>query len=488
MGKRAFKIYFSDFFNVDPEKLENYGAFNISLINDLPLFIDPFLLFNSDNTDYQNLHTNIIDYVKFLKSQSGRKLPDGLVKSWFHFPEVKENWLGYSKSGNNGRGLGTKFANSLKFNLTNVLKNFGEETITGTHLEKLTLVKHGVGKDQISDFTCNLISGYLAEYTQRFALENIAKEKLGKFTIPKAHFNMKTQTWSARQYVLPRFGKEFVLLTPIDMLTKDEAWISHRGLLEDYSSVMASVPNDQIRSQIDNYFVSILPVDASREARDIALEKVIEKFPALLDFYIQYKEKDRTGAQAASAEKLAQANAFFVQQLMHLVELLDEKTAFYATPTTSYEEAMNRVLFLKHIIEAQDGYRLFYVGGKPVRKEQDLQIMFKLTWFASAYDPNAEVNNGRGPADFIVSYGSADKSVIEFKLASNTKLESNMLNQAEIYKDASRSTHPPIKVILYFKDAELSKVNRLIEKHGLKDKRGIVLIDATPKASASTIH
>lgn len=42
------KVYFSDFFNVNPDDIEKYGAFNISLINDFPLFIDPFLLFNSN--------------------------------------------------------------------------------------------------------------------------------------------------------------------------------------------------------------------------------------------------------------------------------------------------------------------------------------------------------------------------------------------------------------------------------------------------------
>jgi len=30
-------IYFTDFFEVLPEELEDYGALNISLINDLPL-------------------------------------------------------------------------------------------------------------------------------------------------------------------------------------------------------------------------------------------------------------------------------------------------------------------------------------------------------------------------------------------------------------------------------------------------------------------
>ena len=47
------KIYFSDYFNVTPEKLAEYGAFNISLINDMPLFIDPFLLFGSKNPEYK---------------------------------------------------------------------------------------------------------------------------------------------------------------------------------------------------------------------------------------------------------------------------------------------------------------------------------------------------------------------------------------------------------------------------------------------------
>ena len=42
------KIYFSDFFDVDEDIIESYGAVNISLINDMPLFVDPFLLFNSE--------------------------------------------------------------------------------------------------------------------------------------------------------------------------------------------------------------------------------------------------------------------------------------------------------------------------------------------------------------------------------------------------------------------------------------------------------
>jgi hypothetical protein len=58
--KNMTDIYFSDYFSVSPDTIEEYGAFDVSLINDLPLFVDPFLLFNSENQTYQELHAEII--------------------------------------------------------------------------------------------------------------------------------------------------------------------------------------------------------------------------------------------------------------------------------------------------------------------------------------------------------------------------------------------------------------------------------------------
>ncbi|MBF6630685.1 MAG: hypothetical protein ITG01_05990 [Comamonas sp.] len=167
--KLSIKIYFSDIFNVSPNIISEYGAFNISLINDLPLFIDPFLIFNSDDEKLKILHKEIIKYVVFLKSKSNEKITDGLIKHWYYFPEVKQNWFGFCKNGNGGNGLAGKFAQSLKHGLSGIFKDFGEESIGGSHIGKLSLVKEGVGKDNISDFTCNLIKGFLAEYTSELA-------------------------------------------------------------------------------------------------------------------------------------------------------------------------------------------------------------------------------------------------------------------------------------------------------------------------------
>ena len=59
-GDTGPKIYFSDVFSLQPEVLEDYGAFNVALINDLPLFVDPYLLYDSQNETYRGLNESII--------------------------------------------------------------------------------------------------------------------------------------------------------------------------------------------------------------------------------------------------------------------------------------------------------------------------------------------------------------------------------------------------------------------------------------------
>ena len=111
------QIYFSDFFDVSSALLEAYGAFDVSLINDLPLFIDPFLLFNSRNQEYQRLHDEIIRYLRFLRDHSTPGSPNpGLLRAWYQFGEVRQTWLGFSERGNRGSGLGPDFARSLPAN------------------------------------------------------------------------------------------------------------------------------------------------------------------------------------------------------------------------------------------------------------------------------------------------------------------------------------------------------------------------------------
>ena len=149
------------------------------------------------------------------------------------------------------------------------------------------------------------------------------------------------------------------------------------------------------------------------------------------------KEEHGDQAQARSEEKVTESKQFYITQVKVLVEELRQLTGFYGVRGTTYEEAKERVRFLKDVVENKDGYKIFYQKGKPIRKEEDVHILYRLTWFGSLSDVNREVNNGRGPVDFTVSRGRADKSLVEFKLASNSQLKRNLENQVPVYERAS---------------------------------------------------
>src|SRR5690606_5294453 len=120
-----------------------------------------------------------------------------------------------------GSGLGKKFAAALNENLGSIFQNFGNEQITkGSHLEKLCLIKDGVGKDSISDFTTNLVKGFLCEYTQEFAKKYIHQSKLKEVNVSHSEFSYKTRTWLYNRYTLPYIDGDYVILTPKDILTK----------------------------------------------------------------------------------------------------------------------------------------------------------------------------------------------------------------------------------------------------------------------------
>jgi hypothetical protein len=166
-----------------------------------------------------------------------------------------------------------------------------------------------------------------------------------------------------------------------------------------------------------------------------------------------------------------------IKQLKELQRLLERNTSFYSISGNTYEEAHERVAFLKDVIENKGGHRLFYNGGQPIQRELDLQIAYRLVWYGSPSDVSTEVNDGRGPADFKIARGAADKTIVEMKLAKNSHLKRNLQRQAEIYKAASDAARA-IKVILFFSAEEEERVAGILTELGLTNDKDIVLIDA----------
>ena len=487
------QVYFSDFFNVDEDIIDEYGAINISLINDLPLFIDPFLLFNSEDPEYQQIHREMIDYLHFLQEQSQLRptLSKGMRQSWFNFSEVKQTWLGFSETGNAGRGMGDEFAKGLYSGLNTIFKNFADSIITQSpHMEKLCLISLHVGRDKISDFTTNFAKRYLLEYTQQFARTYLTSKQCKTWSVPRAAFNTRTHTWETRQYYLPTLNNDYVLLTPKLMLTKDDTFINRKDMIDRLPEIAPAIPDEQLRFQLDQYFAQVL-ADKGKEPNKKERERLAESFihlhPEMIDYYLKYKEDHQEEATSISKENVKEVQQIFIQQASELIQAV-KALGFYQLNADAHTEAAKRVEYLKHFIEDQDGYKLFYdTKGKPIRRENDLQLMFRLVWYGTSLSVDREVNNGRGPVDYKISHGKANATLVEFKLASNTKLRQNLENQVEIYKAASE-TDRAIKVIMYFTDNEEAKLFRVLNELGLTGNPDIYLIDArNDKVSASNV-
>ena len=73
---------------------------------DLPVGIDPFLLYKSRDPDFRALHTTLLNAFNGGVEAVRRGAHDE-ARQRFDFPEVAEIGMGYTKSGKRGSGVGT---------------------------------------------------------------------------------------------------------------------------------------------------------------------------------------------------------------------------------------------------------------------------------------------------------------------------------------------------------------------------------------------
>jgi hypothetical protein len=482
------ELYFSDYYHIKAGALERYGAFDISLVSDLPLFIDPFLLFGSEKPEYQALHEEILKYLRFLRDRAGDGLEQALIDDWYSFKEVKQNWLGYTLFGNDGSGLGRGFAAALHRALGTIFTDFGQEQVTvSSHLEKLCLVQPRVGKDNISDFTTVVIKAYLLRYTEAFTKKYIKSDQRDIFNVQRAVFDYKSETWLPKQYCLPRRGDDFVILTPADLLTREDTWISQRDLRSKFATLPDAVPDVQLRARINRYFRKQLGDDPDAKQRSKAITETLVRYPLLIDYYIRNQEEHRDEARSISAERVEDAHAALVAQVKAAIAALEKHGGFYDKPNGTFAESLARAKWFKHYIEDRDGYKVINRPGQPFSRETEVQLFFGLIWYRTDFDVNREVNNGRGPVDYKVSAGAIDKSLIEFKLGSNKALKRNLENQLPIYQ-AANQTASTVKVIVSYTAGDQARVELILKQLKLTEEPSIVIIDARRdnKPSAST--
>ncbi|MDR1458777.1 MAG: hypothetical protein LBI60_00965 [Bacteroidales bacterium] len=489
---------------MDADIVEAYGSIDISLVCDIPLFVDPMLIFNSDKSEYKALHEEIIRYFNFLHTKAQQGLSSKEIDAWFNFSEVSNNWLGYSLKGNKGLALGKAYSDFLYRNINFAINTHGVSK--GQHIEKVMLLYEGSGKDKISDLTVNLIKRFLCEYTENFAKEYIAPNLCRLLPVEKAYFNYETESFVSKEYLLPcvydeKRRIEYILLTPYDILREDEPAVNRENFYNSHERIRASIENDTLRAYVNNYIAQAVrryEENQKRSRRSVrensiqkiekdAFKEIVKEFPQLYDYYIKLREADTEEIRLQCRQELSKQSERLLLSSKKLISLFEKSDYIIEEALSAREEAKRRLVFFKHIIEDCEGYKNFYVNGEQIAKEKDLQRLFSFVWYGTNYKIDAETNNGRGQADFIVSMGQRNQNIIEFKLASNSAL-SHVFTQVRIY-EAANCTDGSLIAIFYFSERECQLARQVVIDGGCLDMidKSIYLIDcrADNKPSAS---
>jgi len=132
------------------------------LREDLPLYLDPFLLWKSDRPEYQALHAALLGFVDKVRKHV---LAGFMTKARMLLAEVSEPvelGLGYA-AGKRGSAL----APATISGVVEVFRQIPQLEAGGLdHLEILALLVPGIAEDRISDVTASVIKGWLAEFTE----------------------------------------------------------------------------------------------------------------------------------------------------------------------------------------------------------------------------------------------------------------------------------------------------------------------------------
>ena len=97
------------------ERTKNDDWFDPILSTDTKLFIDPFLVFDSNHSSFKDTHQKTIDFfnlafeIASVSKPSKSDIRFRQLLSMMKFPEVEEVCLGYASRGTGGSGSGGGF-------------------------------------------------------------------------------------------------------------------------------------------------------------------------------------------------------------------------------------------------------------------------------------------------------------------------------------------------------------------------------------------
>ena len=476
-------MLFSTHFEVERGSEETW--FDPILDHDTNLFIDPFLIFESDLPGFEHAHDKIIDFFneafRLAAETRGRRRSLGFEKllNMLMFPEVPELCLGYTRASTSGAGSGRGFSSVIA---AGVLESIARGITEVRHFEEIGLLHEGIGCDRISDITANILKPELMAYTQGICDHH----QIPVYEVWMRHTDFDTVylRWKTGMVQLPRnpCDDRGVLLVPAQFLR-------HLPTInpEDFWDYLWDYENERLRIDF-NYEVK--SGVRKREIIDIARR---ERF--LVCNYLEYVE---SRARPTPYDLEDDPKGLYKWEEATYEYASSHPATWFFTPT-SQDEFVNLVTTIveefRHFVEEEEGYQLLWNdppgGPKP---EKAAQLLFaglaKHYCRANNVDISREVETGRGPVDFKFSQGYEFRVLLDVKLASNSRFWHGLRRQIPTYLRASQiSTGFFLVVVHKPKDFDkLTDIRTAVTNVGTEigATLHVTVVDATrPKPSAS---
>ncbi len=141
------------------------------LDEDIPLYLDPFLLWKSPSQQDNALHTAIQNSFNHLGYLINKGRQAEAIETLIKASECYEVGLGNSK-----KRKGTPIGHKLASEILSLFKEIPQVNKSGfIHFEEIQLYVDQFSKDRVSDIACNFIKSFLIDFTI---------EQCNKFNIP----------------------------------------------------------------------------------------------------------------------------------------------------------------------------------------------------------------------------------------------------------------------------------------------------------------
>ncbi len=204
------------------------------LDEDIPLYLDPFLLWHSPSQQDNALHTAVVNSFNHLGYLEKQGRHSQAVKILTTLSECDEVGFGHSHT-REGRRIGKPTADEI-LDLFRTIPDYGRRGFT--HFEEIQFFVDQISRDRISDIACNLLKSFLIDYTtQQCQTHRIPTEP--------------TKVPSIYNYKLNKLSDESGLALPVNPETKKpiilvpKRWLRFRPWLDFSEYVTEYFPKEK---------------------------------------------------------------------------------------------------------------------------------------------------------------------------------------------------------------------------------------------------